>query len=659
MERRLAAIARSLQAVISSVDGARLDVARAAVSSLTSAYPDSEGDDSTDPVTALRDLFGLSDVEQSIVAVAASADLDERFSVAYNAILDAAATVNRPTVGLALRLCGVDVNTVGRDALADAAPLRRNELISLEGAEPLSLRTLRVPDRVLAYLTGHQRAELDVRRALLPVTSHHGVTSAAVASAFRCGAHLVHLHSVPGSPGIAAAQAGLEELGTSSLVVDLSLRDRAARARDIVQSVVREAGLLRVGLVVTGVEDLFDRDPSLVAVINDGPALAVVVDDRDLDLPGGALTARIDASPLTRAERQEIWGSTLADVGLPRRRAEQYAAALAGMRLSPESIQATADEAQCTADRAEDLTLSTLRSIAHATGGARLTSNAVRIVPMATRGDLVLNEANERSLDQLVAWGRLRDDPRGRTLLGGRRGNSSGITALFTGPPGTGKTLAAEAVAAELELELFVVNLSQVVDKYIGETEKRLERIITESEALGVILLFDEADSIFGARSAVKDSKDRYANQTISFLLQRIERYDGIIILTSNFRGNIDPAFTRRLHHIIHFPVPDATARRQMWEVHLGVIETDPTDRVDVGQLAEQLELVGGEIRNVVMRAGFAALTEDLDHPHIGMRHLVAAATQEYAKMSKLMPAFATQPAGRPTTEALDDARHT
>ena len=647
MDRHLAALAARLSAVVDAGMDERDEHHAAAYTAVGLLARDAERatehaterETAWDPVVALHGSFGLTEVERSILVVAASADLDERFAVTYDAMLGSVG-LHRPTVGLLLRLVGVRPEE-GRRLLADGSALRRNGLLSLHGEEPFALRTVSVPDRVLAYLEGDQRASLDVRRLVRSSAGFDGDLSAAIGEALDCGMHLVHVRTAPGSPGVAAAEAAFADRGSGSLVVDLSARDRTLGPRALLGDVVREAGLRRVGLVLTGVDDLLERDPSLVTVIDDGPALAVVVDDYDWSLPPSSHTVRIDAVPLTRAQRHDVWTAALDDIGVETGDSAELAGALCSMRLAPETIRAAVETAARLIDAPEDLTRRALEDAARVTAGQRLTSTAVRVVPTASTGDLILNEANENALAQLISWGRLREGASGRALLGGRRGGSSGVTALFAGPPGTGKTLAAEVVAAELGLELYVINLSQVVDKYIGETEKRLEQVITESENLGVILLFDEADSIFGSRSAVKDSKDRYANQTVSYLLQRIERYDGIIILTSNFRGNIDPAFTRRLHHIIHFPEPDARARRRMWQVHLSVLDTDPGDPVDLDLLSDRLELVGAEIRNVVMRAGFAALGDDPDQPRIGMRQLLDAAAQEYAKTSKLLPSIA------------------
>jgi SpoVK/Ycf46/Vps4 family AAA+-type ATPase len=185
------------------------------------------------------------------------------------------------------------------------------------------------------------------------------------------------------------------------------------------------------------------------------------------------------------------------------------------------------------------------------------------------------------------------------------------------------------------------VELSSIVDKYIGETEKNLEKVFAEAESLNAVLFFDEADALFGSRSEVKDAKDRYANQEIAYLLQRMEQFDGITVLASNLRGNIDPAFARRLHFIVSFPDPDASTRRRLWEQHLADIPTDDDDPIDLDWLSTSVELAGGDIRNIVLSSAYAAVAEGSS---VGMRHISSAVRREYIKLGR-RPAVRVDPA--------------
>jgi SpoVK/Ycf46/Vps4 family AAA+-type ATPase len=217
-----------------------------------------------------------------------------------------------------------------------------------------------------------------------------------------------------------------------------------------------------------------------------------------------------------------------------------------------------------------------------------------------------------------------------------------GTVALFTGPPGTGKTMAAEVLSGELGLDLFKIDLSAMISKYIGETEKNLERIFTAAAGTDAILMFDEADALFGKRSQVRDSHDRYANIEVSYLLQRIEQYDGIAILATNLREHLDAAFTRRLQFVIDFPFPDETERRRIWECCLpaGAPREAGIDFERLGQF----QLSGGHIRNVVLHAAFLAAAED---GPIGMGHMLQAVRREHYKMGKVTPEVELEPASQ------------
>jgi SpoVK/Ycf46/Vps4 family AAA+-type ATPase len=204
-----------------------------------------------------------------------------------------------------------------------------------------------------------------------------------------------------------------------------------------------------------------------------------------------------------------------------------------------------------------------------------------------------------------------------------------GISALFAGASGTGKTMAAEVLANELRLDLYRIDLSSVVNKYIGETEKNLRRVFDAAEQGGAILLFDEADALFGKRTEVKDSHDRYANIEVSYLLQRMEAYRGLAILTTNRKESLDTAFLRRLRFVVQFPFPDAILRAEIWR---RIFPKDtPTENIDPTKLS-RLNVAGGNIRNVALNAAF--LAADANEP-VRMKHLLRAARSEYLKLEK------------------------
>ena len=209
---------------------------------------------------------------------------------------------------------------------------------------------------------------------------------------------------------------------------------------------------------------------------------------------------------------------------------------------------------------------------------------------------------------------------------------TQGLKVLFAGESGTGKTMGAQVLGAELGLDLYRVDLATVVSKYIGETEKNLERIFSAADGSNAILFFDEADALFGKRSEVSDSHDRYANIEVAYLLQRMEAYPGAVILATNYKRNIDDAFIRRLDFVVDFPFPEADDRRRIWD--LVIPDSAPVaEDVDLDFLATQFKLSGGAIRNCSLAAAFQAADEDAE---IGMPHLVRAVAQEYAKQGRL-----------------------
>lgn len=203
---------------------------------------------------------------------------------------------------------------------------------------------------------------------------------------------------------------------------------------------------------------------------------------------------------------------------------------------------------------------------------------------------------------------------------------------LFTGPPGTGKTMAALVMAKAMKAELYRVDLTRIVSKYIGETEKNLAEVFDRAKLSGAILFFDEADALFGKRSEVKDAHDKYANMETSYLLQKMEEYDGLTILATNFSQNLDDAFMRRIQYIIKFPFPDATQREQLWR---SIIPTHiPMEPLDIPFLAKTFELSGGPIKNIVLTAVYLVAQ---DRTKLSMQHFIEAAIQEYKKTGKLL----------------------
>jgi SpoVK/Ycf46/Vps4 family AAA+-type ATPase len=306
---------------------------------------------------------------------------------------------------------------------------------------------------------------------------------------------------------------------------------------------------------------------------------------------------------------------------------------MAQFRLTAEQVHRAARAARMEAHAREvPLDEDELKAGARAQNAAGLERLARRIQPAVGFNDLVLPPDTMAQLKELLTRARYREQVLDVWKMGGPSARRRGLTALFAGPSGTGKTMAAEVLASELGLDLYTVDLATVVDKYVGETEKNLDRIFAEAERVNGVILFDEADALFGKRSEVSDAHDRYANVEVAYLLQRMEQFEGIAILATNLRANLDEAFTRRLDSLVDFPEPEREYRRLLWERTLGTAMPRAAD-LDLDFLAESFKLAGGGIRNIVVASAYAAAEQGRS---VSMAHLIRATQREYLKMGRL-----------------------
>jgi len=285
------------------------------------------------------------------------------------------------------------------------------------------------------------------------------------------------------------------------------------------------------------------------------------------------------------------------------------------------------------AQRGEDLTTQDLLSAARGHSNPRLGAMARKIEPRFGWTDIILPVDQRTILRELIDTVRQRPTVLDTWGVGVKLASSRGVTVLFAGPPGTGKTMAAEIMAGELGLDLYRIDLSGVVSKYIGETEKNLEKIFEEAATSNAILFFDEADALFGKRSEVRDAHDRYANLEISYLLQRMEEYDGVTILATNLRANLDEAFTRRLQFAVDFPFPEEPDRQRIWEA-LFPPGVPNEEKLDFALMASRFRLAGGNIRNVIVSAAYLAAN---DGGKVTMDHLLHGTRRELQKMGRLV----------------------
>jgi broad-specificity NMP kinase len=541
------------------------------------------------------DVFQLAPLECQVLLAALAPELDERYGALF-VILQHDVHAARPTVGLLSRMLarsGATRAELGA-ALAPDGHLARTGLVELVGDGPRARRQLRIPEAFWPQLVGDAPAPeqppagtLD-RLVLAPATLAAARAAIAWAKARPPAAALVAIEGAPGSGRGALAEAIAAELGYTTL-------DAPADADP--RTLAREAAWRRAAVVVRA-----EQVGAACAEVS-MPVIAIVDDGALPAARGERATATVAIEPLAEAERARLWAALLGS------RASELAADVARRyRFGPGRMRAVVRAAATYAGagplRADDL-LRAIRATAGAPGGL-----AVRLPCPFGADDLVVPPETRRELDLVLAWA--------------RRGTP--VVALFSGPPGTGKTMAAQLLAHALDADLLRVDLSRIVDKYIGETEKNLERVFAEAEATGSVLLFDEADVLFGRRTEVRDAHDRYANQGTAFLLQRIERHPGVVVLATNLRANLDAAVFRRIQVIAEFPRPGVAERADIWRRHLRDAALAPD--VDLGGLASRAPLAGGDIRNAALTAAVLAGAEP-----VGMRHLVVAAFRESRKL--------------------------
>ncbi|WP_436523578.1 ATP-binding protein [Actinoplanes sp. HUAS TT8] len=582
------------------------------------------------PLRHLVREFDLLPLDAEILLVAMLPDLDRRYEKLYGYLND---DVTRPraTVGLAIELCGVPpVLGAARARLTAGCPLVDGGLLLVEDTDrPFLTRTLRVPDRLLGHLLGDDRPDPRLARILHPATDPgwEPAGAAGLAAAIRAGHRLSYVHD---STADDLAVVALTQAGRPALRLDLDAVATDPAPAEIIAAAVREARLAGAGLVAGPVDP--ERVGALRGLLD--AAAPVVLTGRSRWDPLWAEQAPVlVTAPRVGPERAELWRAAL---GAPVEDDVDVVRELSPYTLNAAQARRAATVATHLAliDGAKRVGAGHIRAGVRSQNAAGLEQLARRVEPAVTFDDLVVPDEAGRQLRDLAARVRHREQVLGGWRLRPGGGRGRGVTALFAGDSGTGKTMSAEVIAADLGLDLYVVDLSTVVDKYVGQTEKNLERIFTEAAGVNGVLLFDEADAIFGKRSEVSDAHDRYANMESAYLLQRMESFDGVAILTTNLRANLDEAFIRRLDVIVDFPVPDQALRRSLWDHCLGT-DLPRADDVDLDRCARLYELSGGAIRACAVTAGYLAAAAG---GPVTMAQLVAAAEREYRKLGRLLP---------------------
>jgi hypothetical protein len=575
------------------------------------------------------------------LVLALAVELDSRFArmVAY---LNDHVARTRPTVGLALTLAGNGLSAIE----FRQRPAIRLGLLQFEGEGPLSSLAFRVAPEFLARLGPADEAALVPEgvhtRFVGPGMEQLVVSPEQRAKLERWSARLaagftrpvVVLAGPAGSGRATAARAVSADAGRG-LIETTWAPDLAARLAVAAREALWYTAtlLVRVPESAAGISELWAALASWDLPV----ALAVpleLIEPVCAAAPAEPIVIQFEGS--TIEEREALWRSLVPAVapGVPVRLSDDERRDLASRYDFFPGTLARAVRRACS-DRTglEPLDFQSLSRACRAVGSGAMGPIAQRLPQPYTRSDLVLPRDLMDELDLAAAWMRNRrrvfeDWGFEKRMVLGR-----GLTALFSGEPGTGKTMAAQVLARELGLDLFRVDLSRVMSKYIGETEKNLSRLFDDARASGAILFFDEADALFGKRTEVKDAHDRYANLEIGYLLQRMEEHVGTTVLATNRVGDLDEAFTRRFHFILNFPMPQSEDRLRIWKGMLPqAAERDPG--LDLEPLARGYEISGGEIRNAVLSAAFLAANEGVP---IGLRHLKRGLRRELLKTGRVL----------------------
>lgn len=576
----------------------------------------------------LAERLGLNRFEQDVLLLAVAVELDSRFRTL---LAQAQGDVDKPWLSFDLALALLPEPDWG--AVTPVGRLRRWHLLELAGGGgPLAARLV-VDECIL-----HQVAGLTYPDPRLEPWFRPQDSSPSASFDHDIARLAEHWQSAPnlGAAVIARFEDGDGEAFAKALAAQLELRlyrlhehnlPTAQQEREQLARLWEREALLRGALLWVEITRPESLQAQRLAEFLDGVQGLILVSGEGA-LPLRRAQWRVDWRGGDAPSRLALWQQALGEQadGLNGRLggiAEQF-------QLSANAIARIAQGWCSTPEQDAEQLWQACRLEAR----RDLEQLAERVESRAGWADLVLPEAALSSLRSIAAQVRQRTRVYREWGFAERSARGLGISALFAGGSGTGKTLAAEVLANELQLDLYRIDLAALVSKYIGETEKNLARVFAAAERSGAILLFDEADALFGKRSEVKDSHDRYANLEVSYLLQRIETYRGLAILTTNLKQAIDSAFQRRLRFIVQFPFPDADARAAIWS---RVFPPEaPLAELDQQKLA-RLSLSGGHIRNLALNAAFLAADEDSP---IGMRHLRSAAEAEFAKLEKqLSPA--------------------
>ncbi|MBD1928525.1 ATP-binding protein [Trichocoleus sp. FACHB-90] len=588
----------------------------------------------------LCSTFGLSNFERDLLLLCVGMELDASWG-SLCAIAQGVQERVYPTFSLALTI----LPNPEWSALTPNAPLRRWRLIDVGSGNALTAAPLRIDEQILHYIAGVQHLDERLMGIVEPVAavnilvpSHHQLAQrlaqtwieasqeAVLPIICLCGDDVASMQAIALKAcellemNLNAIFASTVPTGINELNNLMRLWEREAILSNSVLLLEWDDTDVGEGLRESAIATMVERIRSPLVIIS-----------RDRRKQRQRPLIAIEVPKASPSEQRAIWQAALGDAAISLN--GHVETLVSHFTLSATTIYAACAEAKgklATQAEAEDSPIhNQLWDTCRIQARSRLNDLAQPIIPGATWDELVLPETQRQVLRDIAAHVRQRAKVYESWGFAGKGGRGLGISALFAGASGTGKTMAAEVIAGELRLDLYRIDLSSVISKYIGETEKNLRRVFDAAEAGGAILLFDEADALFGKRSEVKDSHDRHANIEVSYLLQRMESYRGLAILTTNLKGSLDQAFLRRIRFIVQFSFPDANQRAEIWQRIFP--NKTPTQGLEARKLA-QLNVAGGNIRNIALNAAFIAA--DAGEP-VGMKHVLQAAKSEYVKLER------------------------
>jgi len=581
-------------------------------------------------------VFNLSVFERDLLLLCAGIELDPSLAgICAKAQGDPARSY--PTFSLALAA----LPDAHWSALTPSAPLRRWRLIEFGSGLMLTARPLRIDERILHYLAGVQHLDERLSGLIEPLApdiklapSHQALAERVASSwshsaeaplpiAQLCGNELADKRAI--------AVAACTSMGLQLASISATVIPTGASEWDGFLSLWSREALLRHCALLVECDDVDGSDVVRANAINrliDGLDSPLIISSVERRAARHKPILTFDVSKPSAGEQKQMWEQALN--GAPIALNGHVGALVSQFNLNLQKVRAATAEATMQLSGSEPADFERgLWDACRRQARSRLDDLAQRIEPVAAWGDLVLPVQQLQTLSEIAVHVRHRMTVYETWGFATKGLRGLGISALFSGVSGTGKTMAAEVLANELRLDLYRIDLSAVVSKYIGETEKNLRRVFDAAEEGGAILLFDEADALFGKRTEVKDSHDRYANIEVSYLLQRVEAYRGLAILTTNLKSALDTAFLRRIRFILSFPFPDLEQRAEIWR-RIFPNQT-PTRALDFAALA-RLNVAGGNIRNIAMNAAF--LAANADEP-VSTRHLLRSAQGEYSKLER------------------------